>query len=73
MCMDRAGASFTDGAVIQLARCNGGWAQQFRLNTSSDLTNKNKCVDVVDKGTASGTPLQLWTCYGTNNQKWYKS
>ena len=36
-------------------------------------TQIGKCVDITDKGTANGTALQLWTCYGTDNQKWSKS
>ncbi|WP_438306688.1 ricin-type beta-trefoil lectin domain protein (plasmid) [Streptomyces sp. HUAS TT11] len=74
LCIDVAGASQNDGTPIQLARCNGGWAQKFILNKSHDLVNSaiGKCVDVVDKRTANGTKLQLWTCYGTDNQKWSK-
>lgn len=74
LCMDIAWASQDNGAPIQLAACNGGWAQKFKLNSAHDLVNTTigKCVDVVDKGTANGTKLQLWSCYGTDNQKWSK-
>ncbi|MFJ4846983.1 MULTISPECIES: ricin-type beta-trefoil lectin domain protein [unclassified Streptomyces] len=74
LCMDLAWASTDNGTAVQLAKCNGGWAQQFVLNSAGDLVNPHadKCVDVVDKGTANGTKLQLWTCYGTSNQKWYR-
>ncbi len=30
MCLDIADASESDGAAIQLATCNGGWAQRFK-------------------------------------------
>ncbi|MEU9286933.1 ricin-type beta-trefoil lectin domain protein [Streptomyces sp. NPDC048275] len=75
MCMDLAGASTGNGTAIQLARCNGGWAQKFVLNKAHDLVNSqaDKCVDVLDKKTANGTKLQLWSCNGTSNQKWYTS
>ncbi|MFD3454355.1 ricin-type beta-trefoil lectin domain protein [Streptomyces sp. NPDC058691] len=75
LCMDLAWASTANGTAVQLARCNGGWAQQFVLNSAGDLVNPHadKCVDVVDKGTGNGTKLQLWTCYGTSNQKWYRN
>ncbi|MEU5095081.1 ricin-type beta-trefoil lectin domain protein [Streptomyces sp. NPDC020996] len=71
-CLDIANASQADGAVIQLATCNGGWAQRFRLNSAHDLVNTQigKCVDAKDSGTANGTRLQLWDCAGTSNQKW---
>lgn len=73
MCMDIANASNDDGATIQLARCNGGWAQKFNLNSSHDLVNTRigMCVDAKDMGTAAGTRLQLWECGGTSNQKWH--
>ena len=29
-----------------------------------------KCVDVKGSGTANGTPVQIYTCNGTNAQKW---
>ncbi|MGW4922771.1 ricin-type beta-trefoil lectin domain protein [Streptomyces parvulus] len=74
LCMDLAGASDGSGTPVQLARCNGGWAQKFKVNKAHDLVNTviGKCVDITDKGTANGTKLQLWTCYGTDNQKWSK-
>ncbi|MHA5048822.1 ricin-type beta-trefoil lectin domain protein [Streptomyces sp. SD15] len=75
LCMDLAGASTGNGTAIQLARCNGGWAQKFVLNKAHDLVNSHadKCVDVLDEKTANGTKLQLWSCTGTSNQKWYTS
>ncbi|MFE7853812.1 ricin-type beta-trefoil lectin domain protein [Streptomyces sp. NPDC057403] len=73
LCLDIANASQADGAAIQLATCNGGWAQRFRLNDAHDLVNTKigKCVDAKDSGTADGTRLQLWECAGTSNQKWH--
>ncbi|MFD4604803.1 ricin-type beta-trefoil lectin domain protein [Streptomyces sp. NPDC058464] len=72
LCLDIANASQDNGAAIQLATCNGGWAQKFNLNSSHDLVNSviGKCVDAKDSGTANGTRLQLWDCAGTSNQKW---
>jgi hypothetical protein len=72
LCMDVAGGSTDDGAVIQLARCSGNPAQQFGLSSAGDLVNPqaDKCVDAKDNGTGNGTKLQLWTCAGTANQKW---
>lgn len=73
--MDAAGASTADGTTVQLAHCNGGPAQQFRLNTRHDLVSvlADKCVDVRDKRTSNGARLQLWACAGTPNQKWSKN
>ncbi|MGW0856635.1 ricin-type beta-trefoil lectin domain protein [Streptomyces sp. NPDC002690] len=72
-CMNVAGGATNNGAGINWTTCNGSKAQQFRLNSSHDLTNPqsgNKCVDVRDESTANGATLQLWTCGGTPNQKW---
>jgi hypothetical protein len=71
-CMDVAWGSTADGATIQLANCSGNPAQQFRLNSSHDLTNPqaDKCVDVRNEGTANGARLQLWSCNGQDDQKW---
>ncbi|MEU1755123.1 ricin-type beta-trefoil lectin domain protein [Micromonospora matsumotoense] len=72
LCMDLADASSADGTRIQLATCNGGWAQKFWINGSGDLVNSaiGRCVDIRDSSTANGTGLQLWTCTGEANQKW---
>ncbi len=72
LCMDAAGASTSNGTVVQLATCNGGPAQHFELNYRHDLVSilANKCVDVTDGHTGNGSRLQLWDCNGHDNQKW---
>ncbi len=30
-----------------------------------------ECVDVLDGGTADGTPIQVFQCHGSPNQRWY--
>ncbi|MFF5158016.1 ricin-type beta-trefoil lectin domain protein [Streptomyces sp. NPDC000348] len=72
LCMDVAWGATGNGAVIQLARCSGHPAQQFRLNSSHDLVNPqaDKCVDVREQQVANGSRLQLWDCNGQDNQKW---
>jgi hypothetical protein len=74
LCMDLAWASSDNGTKVQLAKCNGGWAQKFIVNKAHDLVNTviGKCVDVKDWNDANGAVLQLWTCNGQSNQKWYK-
>ncbi|NMH81900.1 RICIN domain-containing protein [Pseudonocardia xinjiangensis] len=68
LCMDLAGANTANGTTIQVARCNGGWAQQFTLNAAHDLVNPtaDKCVTVQ-----SGL-LVIQPCNGTDPQKWSK-
>ncbi|WP_189884383.1 ricin-type beta-trefoil lectin domain protein [Streptomyces xantholiticus] len=61
-------SSTANGAMIQPARCNGGWAQGFALNSTHNLVNTQigKCVDVTDSATGNGARLQLWDCAGTS-------
>ncbi|WP_436531101.1 RICIN domain-containing protein [Actinoplanes sp. HUAS TT8] len=72
LCLDIADADNVNGAQIQVARCNGGWAQKFKIDSGHNLVNTvtGQCVDARDQGTANGTRLQLWSCGGTSNQKW---
>lgn len=72
LCMDIANASTANGTMIQLARCNGGWAQRFTVNSTHNLVNTQigKCVDVTDSATGNGARLHLWDCAGTSNQRW---
>lgn len=74
LCMTVDGNSSANGAKIRLQTCSSSKYQQFELKSTHDLVNHNagKCVDVLNKGTASGTPLQLWQCTGTSNQKWHE-
>jgi hypothetical protein len=71
-CMTVGGGA-GNGSPIEVTPCDGGPAQRFTLNNAHDLVNvsADKCVDVKDKETGNGTPLQLWTCMGTSNQKWH--
>ncbi|WP_331739172.1 ricin-type beta-trefoil lectin domain protein (plasmid) [Streptomyces atratus] len=72
LCMDVAWGATSNGAVIQLATCNGGPAQRFRLNSSHDLVGlqAGKCVDVKERHASNGSRLQLWDCNGQGHQKW---
>lgn len=58
---------------MQLATCSGEEAQQLVLTPAADLVSvaADRCVDVRDRSTADGSPLQTWTCAGTENQKWW--
>jgi len=43
------------------------------LSAAGDLVsvNANKCVDIKDWNPNRGARLQIWTCAGTANQKWF--
>ena len=75
LCMGLGTGGDSDGNGIAVIRtsCDGSDNQVFDLNAANDLTNAgtgNLCVDATNQGTSAGTPLQLWACGGTDNQKW---
>lgn len=75
MCVDVSGSP-RNGSTLHLANCSGSRhrTQSFTLKSSYDLVQvqPDLCVDAKDNGTAAGTPLQLWSCEGTTNQKWHR-
>lgn len=73
MCMDLAWASTNDGTQVQLARCNGGWAQKFTLNGAHDLVNPTADKCVTADSTGNGGRLVLRYCNGGSNQKWRRA
>lgn len=65
----RSGSS---GARMRATACTGSARQRFTLQVARDLVHlsTDMCVDVADWNTGNGAPAQLWTCAGTDNQKW---
>jgi Ricin-type beta-trefoil lectin domain len=72
LCMDVAWGSKDDGAVVQIANCNGQPAQQFVLGGDGELVNPqaNKCVQIKDQSRRNGAELEIWECTGSESQKW---
>ncbi|WP_405063537.1 RICIN domain-containing protein [Kribbella sp. NBC_01505] len=70
LCMDLANAQSADGTRVQLANCNGGWAQKFQLTKERELINPNthKCVTAASGDNGAG--LVLRSCTGAPVQKW---
>ncbi|WP_239125929.1 pectinesterase family protein [Catellatospora bangladeshensis] len=77
-CVNVAGASADNGALLQQIACNSALTeQQFRAAAQSggyNLVNvrSGRCIDVPNSSTTSGTQLQQWGCGdGTKtNQQW---
>lgn len=77
-CVNVAGASADNGALLQQIACNSALAeQQFRAVSQTggfNLANvgSGRCIDVPNSSTTSGTQLQQWGCGdGTKtNQQW---
>lgn len=70
-CLEVAGNSQADGAVVQMYTCNGGANQKWRIDGNSLVNvNSGKCLDVNRDGTADGTRIQQWTCKQNGAQGW---
>jgi hypothetical protein len=52
------------------AACVGGSNQRWTAEPDGSIRLAGKCLDVAGYGTASGTPLDLYTCKGSSNQRW---
>ncbi|KAF7358746.1 hypothetical protein MSAN_01213600 [Mycena sanguinolenta] len=66
-------ASNADGAAVEIEDCvSAGSTSQAWTYTNENLQIfGNKCLDVTNGNTASGTPMQIWTCTaGDTNQEW---
>lgn len=76
MSLDVSGAGTANGTPIQVWENNGGVAQKFYIQRTSDgyytLQNPSsgKYVDVINAGTANNTLLQLWPGNNSCAQKW---
>ncbi|WP_254405667.1 RICIN domain-containing protein [Streptomyces sp. AC627_RSS907] len=70
-CLEVAGNSQADGAVVQMYTCNGGANQKWQIDGNSLVNvNSGKCLDVNRDGTADGTRIQQWTCKQNGAQGW---
>jgi RHS repeat-associated protein len=74
-CLNIAGASTANGALLETWDCTGQWNQVFRYR-SGDQTMRNpqtgKCVNIVGATTASGARIEMWDCTGGWNQVWQR-
>ena len=72
LCMDTHLGATGNGTAVVLATCMTGRSSQ-RFGTDGRYllhVGSGRCVDAKDKGTVSGTTLQIWDCDGTDNQVW---
>ncbi|XWV26229.1 hypothetical protein QJ857_gp0847 [Tupanvirus soda lake] len=60
-----------NGIQLVASPCANKSEQEFSYNpTSKELRYGTKCVDVNQSNTTNGTKVQLWSCNGSNAQKW---
>jgi hypothetical protein len=84
-CLDDNGNKSTNGNKIQIWQCTGNDAGQvwsFQPDTGpgevadaglsqlGTVQIHGKCLDIVNRGTADGSKLDLWSCNGGANQQW---
>jgi hypothetical protein len=70
LCLDDRNNSSTDGAIVQVWRCNGLSNQVWQVMSNGTIMHNGLCLDARGQGTASGTRVQLWSCTGHGNQQW---
>jgi hypothetical protein len=69
-CLDDRNDSASNGAVVQVWRCNGLASQRWQVESDSTIRHNGLCLDAAGYGTTNGTKVQLWACTGGANQKW---
>jgi hypothetical protein len=70
LCLDDRNNSSSDGAVVQVWKCNGSANQSWQVYSDGTIRHNGLCLDAVNDGTANGTKVQLWFCNVSPNQKW---
>jgi hypothetical protein len=69
-CLDVAGNSTVNGAVLELWDCNGVGGQKWVPQGNGSLRNpqSGRCLDSPGGSTANGARLQIYDCNGTAAQ-----
>ena len=69
-CLDVAGNSTANGALVELYDCNGVGGQKWVQQANGSLLNPQSglCLDDPNGNTANGTQLRIWTCNGAAAQ-----
>ncbi|MFF4903191.1 ricin-type beta-trefoil lectin domain protein [Streptomyces sp. NPDC001068] len=72
-CMALKGGAVTDGTKVVLADCNASATeQQWTWAADRGLVSRKSgtCLDATGPSSANGTPLQIWACAVSDNQRW---
>jgi hypothetical protein len=67
-CLDAYNAGTANGTVVGTYACNGGANQRWTIGTDGTIRGAQSglCLDV----NSSTLKVQLWACWGGDNQKW---
>jgi hypothetical protein len=72
-CLEVRDSGTDDGTDVLVTACDADQpGQGWRLNPARTLINPNadKCLDIRDRDVTDGAAIQLWTCFGSGNQRW---
>ncbi|GAA0593205.1 hypothetical protein GCM10010394_23150 [Streptomyces crystallinus] len=79
LCVDIQGGDYSKGRQPILWNCNGRINQQFWINCAGSLskcnihpdygTQRGKCLSVKGGSTANNTPVILWSCNKSKDQR----
>ncbi|MEV6973776.1 RICIN domain-containing protein [Kitasatospora sp. NPDC093806] len=73
LCLETAGGSSEDGALVQVSTCNGGAHQKWYWSANSEIVHAadGKCLDLPPTGASwDFRQLVVWPCHGGENQHW---
>ncbi|MFB7502771.1 ricin-type beta-trefoil lectin domain protein [Streptomyces broussonetiae] len=73
MCMALKDGATANGTRVVLASCDGSSTdQQWTWAANRGLVSKKSgtCLDATGPSSANGTPLQIWACAVSDNQRW---
>lgn len=71
LCLDVANGKNANSVRVQIAKCNGGAAQQWTRKGNNWTIFGDKCLNVSGGSNRDGTRLQIWKCVdGDINSQW---
>lgn len=74
-CVEIAGGSTSNGALVQIATCNDSPRQQFRFESMGSGYHRirnvgsNRCIDIEGASTQNAARVLQWDCHGNANQQ----
>lgn len=74
-CVEISGGSSANGALVQIATCNGTPRQQFRFESMGSGYHRirnvgsNRCIDIEGASTQNGARALQWDCHSNPNQQ----
>jgi hypothetical protein len=61
-CLDDRNNSSSNGAVVQIWRCNGLANQRWQVMSDGTIRHNGLCLDLSGDYSSNGTKVELWAC-----------